>query len=48
MVARAASRAESEEQMRIGDLQGKKIGICVSGGLDSKSVTARLKPASST
>ena len=28
--------------MRIGDLVGEKIGICVSGGLDSKSVTARL------
>jgi argininosuccinate synthase len=28
--------------MRIGDLDGEKIGICVSGGLDSKSVTARL------
>ena len=28
--------------MRIGDLKGEKIGICVSGGLDSKSVTARL------
>ena len=28
--------------MRIGDLEGQKIGICVSGGLDSKSVTARL------
>ncbi len=31
--------------MRIGDLQGEKIGICVSGGLDSKSVTARLVEA---
>jgi argininosuccinate synthase len=28
--------------MRIGDLKGKKIGICVSGGLDSKAVTTRL------
>jgi len=28
--------------MRIDDLEGEKIGICVSGGLDSKSVTARL------
>ena len=28
--------------MRIGDLKGEKVGICVSGGLDSKSVTARL------
>lgn len=28
--------------MRIDDLKGQKIGICVSGGLDSKSVTARL------
>lgn len=28
--------------MRISDLAGEKIGICVSGGLDSKSVTARL------
>ena len=28
--------------MRIGDLDGEKIGICASGGLDSKSVTARL------
>ena len=31
--------------MRIGDLDGQKIGICVSGGLDSKSVTARLVEA---
>lgn len=31
--------------MRIGDLEGRKIGICVSGGLDSKSVTARLREA---
>lgn len=31
--------------MRIGDLQGERIGICVSGGLDSKSVTARLVEA---
>ncbi|MCA9501581.1 MAG: argininosuccinate synthase [Myxococcota bacterium] len=29
--------------MRIGDLEGRKVGICVSGGLDSKSVTARLR-----
>jgi argininosuccinate synthase len=28
--------------MRIDDLDGEKIGICVSGGLDSKTVTARL------
>jgi len=28
--------------MQIKDLEGQKIGICVSGGLDSKSVTARL------
>lgn len=28
--------------MKIGDLAGQKIGICVSGGLDSKSVTSRL------
>ncbi len=28
--------------MRISDLKGEKIGICVSGGLDSKTVTARL------
>ncbi len=28
--------------MKIGDLTGEKIGICVSGGLDSKSVTSRL------
>jgi argininosuccinate synthase len=29
--------------MRIGDLKGQKVGICASGGLDSKSVTTRLK-----
>jgi argininosuccinate synthase len=28
--------------MRLAELDGEKIGICVSGGLDSKSVTARL------
>lgn len=31
--------------MRLTDLQGKKLGICVSGGLDSKTVTLRLKEA---
>ena len=28
--------------MLIDDLKGKKIGVCVSGGLDSKTVTSRL------
>lgn len=28
---------------KLNDLTGKKIGICVSGGLDSKTVTKRLK-----
>ena len=28
--------------MRIQDLTGRKIGVCVSGGLDSKTVTMRL------
>lgn len=28
--------------MRIDELKGEKIGICVSGGLDSKTVTTRL------
>lgn len=28
--------------MLLSDLQGKKLGICVSGGLDSKTVTRRL------
>src|SRR5690606_25058312 len=31
--------------MRIEQLKGLKIGICVSGGLDSKTVTTRLKEA---
>lgn len=31
--------------MRLSDLQGKKLGVCVSGGLDSKTVTLRLKEA---
>lgn len=31
--------------MRIDQLKGEKIGICVSGGLDSKTVTTRLKKA---
>ncbi len=31
--------------MRLSDLHGKKLGICVSGGLDSKTVTLRLKEA---
>ena len=31
--------------MRIEDLKGHKVGICVSGGLDSKTVTTRLKKA---
>lgn len=31
--------------MRLSDLKGKKLGICVSGGLDSKTVTLRLKEA---
>ena len=28
--------------MRIQDLKDEKIGICVSGGLDSKTVTTRM------
>ncbi|MAI80163.1 MAG: argininosuccinate synthase [Deltaproteobacteria bacterium] len=28
--------------MRISELKGRKIGICVSGGLDSKTVTTRM------
>ncbi len=31
--------------MRIEQLTGEKIGVCVSGGLDSKTVTTRLKQA---
>jgi argininosuccinate synthase len=31
--------------MRIEDLKGRKVGICVSGGLDSKTVATRLKKA---
>jgi argininosuccinate synthase len=31
--------------MRIEQLKGHKVGICVSGGLDSKTVTTRLKRA---
>lgn len=31
--------------MQLRDLKGEKIGICVSGGLDSKTVTKRLKEA---
>ncbi|MFT3927562.1 MAG: argininosuccinate synthase [Myxococcales bacterium] len=31
--------------MRIEELKGHKVGICVSGGLDSKTVTTRLKKA---
>ncbi len=31
--------------MRIEDLKGQKVGICVSGGLDSKTVATRLKKA---
>jgi argininosuccinate synthase len=31
--------------MRIEQLKGHKVGICVSGGLDSKTVTTRLKKA---
>lgn len=29
--------------MRIAQLKGEKIGVCVSGGLDSKTVTTRLR-----
>lgn len=31
--------------MQLRQLKGEKIGICVSGGLDSKTVTSRLKEA---
>ncbi len=31
--------------MRLQDLQGHRVGICVSGGLDSKTVTTRLLEA---
>ena len=32
----------SVSPVRLHELQGKKVGICVSGGLDSKTVTTRL------
>ena len=28
--------------MKLKDLNGKKLGVCVSGGLDSKTITRRL------
>ncbi len=31
--------------MKLSELEGKKLGICVSGGLDSKAVTLRLMQA---
>lgn len=31
--------------MRLADLKGEKLGICVSGGLDSRTVAKRLKEA---
>lgn len=31
--------------MRLSDLEGKRIGLCVSGGLDSKTVATRLRQA---
>ncbi len=31
--------------MRIEDLEGQKVGICVSGGLDSKTVAHVLRTA---
>ena len=34
-----------DQKMRISDLEGKKVGICVSGGLDSKTVTHVLRSA---
>lgn len=37
-----ADRPRYEEPVRLSDLRGEKLGICVSGGLDSKTVTRRL------
>ena len=31
--------------MQLKDLKGERVGICVSGGLDSKTVTSRLLEA---
>ena len=31
--------------MKLQELEGKKVGICVSGGLDSKTVATRLRQA---
>lgn len=31
--------------MKLNDLKGKKLGVCVSGGLDSKTITRRLVDA---
>ena len=39
------ARSYAAPIVRLTDLQGKKLGICVSGGLDSKTVALRLKEA---
>ena len=36
---------ESEQHMYLKDLEGLRVGVCVSGGLDSKTVTKRLLDA---
>src|SRR5690606_8554172 len=41
----ACGRACSVRPVRLSELQGKKVGICVSGGLDSKTVATRLTQA---
>jgi argininosuccinate synthase len=41
----ASAQPCSVSAVRLHELQGKKVGICVSGGLDSKTVTTRLMQA---
>ena len=38
-------RRKESKEMKLSDLKGKTVGVCVSGGLDSKTICCVLKDA---
>ena len=42
---RQSFRNERQTKMKLADLKGKTVGVCVSGGLDSKTICCVLKDA---
>eukprot|EP00954_Amorphochlora_amoebiformis_P020415 1339277-Amorphochlora_amoeboformis.AAC.1 len=52
-VIRSSGRIRSKgvrmaSSLSVGELKGETVGVCVSGGLDSRTVTSRLKDAGAT